>query len=165
MDQQNDKQNEVKQDKEQSQDKEQTELERCKKQCQEYLDGWKRAKADLINYKKDEEKRFKEFAEFVQMEIIRDILNVLDSFYAAVDLPEGVQHIQKQLEDVLKRHGVEEIPVHKAQLLDPNFHEAIGEEESDQEPGTITKEVVKGYTLNGRVIRPAKVKVAKSGND
>ncbi|MEK9186207.1 MAG: nucleotide exchange factor GrpE [Patescibacteria group bacterium] len=143
-------------------------LEECKKQCEEYLNGWKRAKADFINYQKDEAKRFEEMLKFGQGELIRELLGILDSFDLATDLPKGAALIRQQLEEILKRQGVETIPIQSiksgegAQQADPAFHEVIEEIESEEPAGTILEEVVKGYTLNGRVIRPTKVKVAKS---
>ena len=60
------------------------ELTKCKRECGEYLDGWKRAKADLINYKKEETKRFEGISRFSQEILIRDLINVLDSFDLAL---------------------------------------------------------------------------------
>lgn len=132
----------------------------CEKQCQEYLDGWKRAKADFINYQKDEARRFEELFKYGQAELIKELIGVLDSFNLANDLPKGVELIRQQIEDILKKYGVEKINI-SGQLFDPNFHEVIGEIESSEPPNTVIEEAVKGYTLNGRVVRPAKVKVAK----
>lgn len=136
-------------------------LKKCEAERDEYLNGWKRAKADLINYKKEEAQRFNHFAEFSQAEVMRDMVAILDSFSLATDLSEGAIRIRKQMEESLKRNGLEEIAIPPSQAFDPALHEAIKEEESDQPPGTIIEEFAKGYTLNGRVLRPAKVKVAK----
>ena len=64
--------------------KEIDEVLKCQKERDEYLDGWKRAKADLINYKKDEAKRFETIIKFSQEAIIRDLINILDSFDLAI---------------------------------------------------------------------------------
>src|SRR3989344_6824683 len=60
------------------------ELQKCQKEKDEYLDGWKRAKADLSNYKKDEMKRFETVAKFANEAIIRELIAVLDSFDLAL---------------------------------------------------------------------------------
>lgn len=160
-------------------------LEDYKKRAEEYLDGWKRAKADLINYKKEEAKRFEALAKFANERIIRDLLTVLDSFDLAIlafesqiysekedKLTEaeksklisnlkGVYLIRAQLEDVLKNYGLERLSVSLGQKFDPLVHEAVATVESDQPSGTIVEEVEKGYLLHGKLIRPARVKVAK----
>lgn len=143
-------------------------LKKCEAERDEYLNGWKRAKADLINYQKDEVKRFEELAKFSNWELVKDLISVLDGFDFATDLPKGALLIRQQLEEILKRQGLEKIPVQiissggMAQQVDPAFHEVVGEVESDHPAGTIIEEVVRGYVLNGRVIRPAKVRVVKS---
>ena len=62
----------------------QEELEKISKERDEYLDGWRRSKADLINYKKEELKRLEEMAKFGNEEVIRDLISVLDSFELAL---------------------------------------------------------------------------------
>lgn len=143
-------------------------LEKAEKERDEYLSGWKRAKADFINYQKDEAKRFKEIIEFGNQELIKDIIPVLDSFDLGISVLEkegkaekGIYIIRAQLEDVLKKRGLEKIIVSVGQIFDPSLHEAISSVESNQPSGTIIEEVEKGYLLNGRVIRPTRVKVAK----
>src|SRR3989344_1580085 len=82
------------------------ELAKCEKERDEYLDGWKRAKADLANYKKDELKHFEEFAKWSQESLIREVIVVLDSFDLALvssdgdeQSKRGLQLIRNQLED------------------------------------------------------------------
>jgi len=135
-------------------------IKKCEKERDEYLNGWKRARADLINYKKDEQRRFEEIAKYGHADIMNDMMAILDSFSFATDLSEGALRIKQLLEDSLKKQGLEEIEIQGTQVLDPNFHEAVTEEPSDQAPGTIIEEIAKGYILHGRVLRPAKVKVA-----
>lgn len=145
-------------------------LESCKKEKDEYLDGWKRAKADLSNYKKDEQKRLEELIKFGYEEIMRELVRVLDSFELALAswqkpgderAEKGICLIKAQLEDVLKKYGLEPITADPGSQFDPNKHEALLTEASDKPHGTILEEIEKGYRLNGRVIRPARVKVAK----
>ena len=144
-------------------------LEECGKKAEEYLNGWKRAQADLINYKKDETKRLEEAIKFGNSILIRDLLTVLDSFDLAVaaleksgPVDKGIYLIRSQLGDVLKRHGLEKLTVSVGQPFDANLQEAIAEiEGSGKPPNIVVEEVEAGYTLNGRLIRPARVKVSK----
>ncbi len=61
-------------------EKKDKELRKCKKEREEYLDGWKRTKADFINYKKEEVKRFREFAKLSNEALVLELITVLDSF-------------------------------------------------------------------------------------
>ncbi len=146
------------------------ELTKCQKERDEYLDGWKRAKADLINYKKDETKRFEKVVMFSNESLVRELINVLDSFDLALVALEaeddskkekGLYLIRQQLEDLLKRVGLERIIISVGQPFDPGLQEAIASIESDKPAGTVIEEVEKGYLLNGKLIRPARVKVVK----
>src|SRR3989338_1021246 len=144
-------------------------IEKLKQECEEYLDGWKRAKADLANYKKDELKRLEDIARFANEDIIRDLLNILDSFDLALqameksgEVEKGVYLIQNQLEDLLRRRGLEKMDVQEGQMFDPSMQEAVMTVEgSNEKDGLIAESIEKGYTLNGKVVRPAKVKVYK----
>jgi len=163
-------------------------LEKCLKEKEDYLNGWKRAKADLINYQKDEARRFEEVLKFGNIELIKDFIPVLDSFAALErtlegeplasldasrsgrpdnqsgrDLADvvGFRLIRIQLDDLLKKSGLERIITKPGQSFDPAFHESVGEIESGEQPGSIAHEIESGYTLNGRVVRPARVKLAK----
>lgn len=129
----------------------------------EYLDGWKRAKAELINYKKDEIKRFEEVLKFGQESLVTEMLAVLDSFDLALvsEDGKGIRLIKQQLEDILKKYGLEKIKVEAGEIFNPAFHEAVSQVESDKPSGAIIEEIVRGYLLNGKVIRPARVVVAK----
>lgn len=143
-------------------------LEECEKQREEYLNGWKRAKADFINYQKDEAKRLDEAIKFSNEFLIRELLSVLDSFDLSFSmLPEaderlkrGMEIIYAQLENILKKHGLEPIQS-LGEKFDPGLHEALEAVESEKESGTVTEELARGWKLHGRVIRPSKVKVAK----
>jgi len=149
---------------------EESELAKCQKQCDEYLEGWKRAKADLINYKKDEAKRFEAIVKFSNEAMIRDLITVLDSFDLALVALEnegdhktqkGTYLIRQQLEDIMKQQGLEKIIVSVGHPFDPALQEAIATVELDKPSGTVVEEVERGYLLNGKLIRPARVKVAK----
>lgn len=92
---------------------------------------------------------------------------MLDNFERALDqegqgdsFKEGMEMIFKQLGDVLKKSGLAEIPALREEF-DPNFHNAVMSEETDDyESGKVSGVMQKGYTLNGKVIRPSMVKVA-----
>lgn len=140
-------------------------LKKCIVERKEYLDGWQRAKADFVNYRKDETSRFEDMARFVVAGLTQDILPVLDSFDLAIshglpkDVEKGVLLIRSQFIDIMRKRGLEEISG-VGKKFDPEFHEAIGEIESEQEDGTIMEEIQKGYMMKGRVLRPARVKIA-----
>ncbi|MDO8442722.1 MAG: nucleotide exchange factor GrpE [bacterium] len=149
-------------------------LIKCEKEKEEYLNGWKRAKADSINQQKDELKRMEEIMKFANADIIKDLLLVLDSFELSLlatkdpeaknsstsSLREGIEIIYSQLEKILNKQGLEKIKA-LGEKFDPALHEAMLQEESDKESGTILEEMVKGWKLNGKVIRPTKVRIAK----
>ncbi len=143
-------------------------LELVEKERDEYLDGWKRAKADFINYKKDELKRIEIIAKFSNETIIKDLIFVLDSFDLAVEslggeskIEKGVYLIRAQLEDVMRKYGLERIMVSVGSQFDPSLHEAVANVDSKEKSGTVIDEVEKGYMLNGKLIRATRVKVAR----
>lgn len=144
------------------------ELKKCDQEKKEYLDGWQRAKADFINYKKDEAKRFEDIMQFVSRGMIEDILPVLDSFDLALrhgfppEAEKGILLIRVQLMDALKKRGLAEIEVSPGDEFNTGMHESIGEVESDIPSGTIAEEVQKGYVLGDRILRPARVRLSKS---
>lgn len=143
-------------------------LRECQKEKEEYLAGWQRSRADFINFKREEGERFKKFFEVEKTEMILKVLPILDNFEKAAlqqekvnQVVKGFLQIKKQLEDLLKKEGVEEIKA-EGEKFDPNFHQAIEEiEVKDKKSGEILEVVQKGYQLKGRVIRPARVKVAR----
>ncbi len=149
--------------------KEPSELETLKAQCEEYLNGWKRAKADLANSKAEEGKRLTDFAKFVGEAMMKDLTTVLDSLaLAAAAIPEtnearkGILIIQAQLEEVLKKHGLEKITANVGDDFDPAKHEAMAlVDGAGKPPETIAEEIEKGYSLNGKVLKPARVTVTK----
>ncbi len=143
-------------------------ITKYKQERDEYLDGWKRAKADFENYKKDEFRRCSLLIEGEKRRMIARFIKVLDNFNRAESeikdhkedsVVTGVLNIKKQIEALLKEEGVEEI-VALHQEFDPNFHEAVEVLEKEGiESGVVIEEFEKGYTLNGETLRPAKVKV------
>ncbi len=145
------------------------ELQDITKERDEYLNGWKRAKADLINYQKDESKRSEEILKYASLDTVKDLIPVLDSFDFALQAldkegkaEKGMYMIRSQIEDILKRRGLERISVSPGDIFDTRIHEAVGEVSSSHPPGSIAEEVEKGYMLQGRVVRPVRVKLTKS---
>lgn len=145
----------------------QEDVSQVEKERDDYLEGWKRAKADFVNYKKKEEERVNHLVKFSNEQIIKDILQVLDSFDLALEtlkdeaVKKGIFLIRTQLEDALKKHGLEKVMISDGQQFDPSVHEAIASIPSEKPPGTIVDEVERGYMLYGKLIRPARVKVSK----
>jgi len=89
-------------------------------------------------------------------------LPVLDSFELALKESgdKGVFLIKSQIDDVLKKHGLVAMRT-LGEKFNPEFHEAVAEDKSEKESGAILEEFQKGYLLHGKVLRPARVKVAK----
>ncbi len=145
------------------------ELEKLKKQAQEYLDGWKRAKADYLNLKKEMEAQNKEIKEWMSKIMLLPLLGIMDGFEKAFsEVPEnlkndpwvnGVLGIRKQFEDYLTAQRVEPLKS-EGENFDPIKHEAVESVEGG-ESETVAEELQKGYLVNGEVLRPAKVKVYK----
>ena len=132
--------------------------------CEEYLNGWKRAKADFLNYQKDEAKRFETIIKFGNESLLRELITVVDSFdlaLAAHPTEKGFYMVQSQLEDIMKKNGLEKLVVAVGQTFDPALHEAVAEVEATQQANTIVEVVETGYTLHGKLLRPARVKVSK----
>ncbi|MFH1173084.1 MAG: nucleotide exchange factor GrpE [bacterium] len=148
---------------------ENTDLEQVKQQAEEYLNCWKRATADYQNFKKAMEKNQLEFVKYANLALMAELLPILNNFKAAFNcIPEdqkendwikGIECIKKQFEDLMKNLGIEEIKT-IGEKLDPQQHEAVGKEKSEQEEDTIIKEVQPGYRLHDKVIAPAKVIVS-----
>ncbi|MBA7603154.1 Protein GrpE [subsurface metagenome] len=135
-------------------------LKSCEKERGEYLAGWQRAKADLINYRKEQEQKNSAFFKFANETLISEILPVLDSFEQAMkhSKDEGTLQLYNQLKNILKNQGLEEIKA-KGEKFNPEFHESV--EEVKGKKGIIIEELQKGYLLNKKVIRPSKVKIGK----
>lgn len=142
--------------------------------AEEYLNDLKRLQADFENYKKRQVESQKELRGHLIEKLLQDIIPVLDNFRMATGhVPKeaegspwvvGIQYIEKQLEDVLKTHGVEVIPVVEGDVFDPSIHEAIeGEDDRKKEDSpkqeVIAKVLQKGYKIGDRVVRPAKVTI------
>jgi len=133
------------------------ELEKCQQERDEYLNNWKRERADFLNYKRDEVKRLEEFVKFSSETVILETIEIFDDLEkAAKEIgDEGLNQVLNKFQDLLKKYDVERITVEGA--FDPMLHEAVSTEES----GGKLEEVRAGYKMHGRVIRPARVKMTK----
>ncbi len=147
------------------------ELGQAKREAKEYLEGWQRARADYANLKRETENKLQELTAFANAELVKDLLPLADYFrHALASVPkeeagsawvEGIRHIQTKLMEVLAYHGVKELET-VGEKFDPALHEAVGEVEgSGQPPGTVAEEVRGGFTLHGKLLQPARVKVAR----
>lgn len=152
--------------------------------AEEYLNNWKRERADFVNYKKDEAKRVEEFIKFANEGLILELLDVIEeSMVARTQMPKeiqekypewigGVDKIREKGFEFLKGQGVERIKT-IGEKFDPLLHESVeeiapasaegsGKVISDGgESGKVIEEVKPGFTLHGRVIKPARVRITK----
>lgn len=137
---------------------------------QEYLDSWQRAQAEFVNVRKRDEERNKEVIKFANENLILEIIPVLDSFDMAFgnkdswesvskDWRTGVEYIYSQLISVLQNNGIKQInPL--GEKFSPELHEAVEEVAGDKkDEGKIVGVIQKGYSLNDKLIRTAKVRV------
>ena len=138
-------------------------LKLAEEKAKEYLDELQRAKADFVNMRKRDESDKMDFIKFAKSDVVSELIPVLDSFtLAEAHGEEGARPIHKQLLQILKAHGLEEVnPAHE--MFDPKHHEAIGvvPTENPEEDNQILEVVQKGYILSGKTLRPAIVKTGE----
>jgi molecular chaperone GrpE len=131
----------------------------------QYLDSLRRLKAEFDNSRKRQEREKARILESASEKLVQELLPVLDNLDRALesegDIRGGVRATREQLAEVLANEGL--LPVASdGQPFDPNVHEAVmGQPSEDHEEGTVLQTFQRGYLLNGRAIRPAKVVVAK----
>ena len=141
------------------------ELEHIKKEKQEYLDGWQRAKADYVNALKRFEEDKKAAVALGQTKAVLLFMPALDSLARARQsgeaIPAGFEAIAKQLEDAGKAIGLTPIGT-VGEKFDPTLHEALGQDPaaSEADDDTVTAILEPGWKAGEAVIRPAKVRVA-----
>lgn len=138
----------------------------------DYKDKYLRQLAEVENARKRMQKEKQEAVRYAIDNLLSDIIAPLDSLENALKCADGMsgdvknwamgfQMILAQFHDVLKNEGVEAF-VSVGKTFDPHMHEAVEmEERDDVSEGTILQEYVKGYRCGDRIIRPARVKVAK----
>ncbi len=145
-------------------------LNEAQQQIEELNERVVRLTADYDNYRKRAQRDKIEARQFANQGILEKLLPVLDNFEMAIiavkdadpSVRDGVQMIYDQLLSVLKAEGVEPVDAVGKQF-DPNLHEAISQEESDEvEEGEVISQIQRGFILNNRLVRPARVVVAKA---
>ncbi|MFA6397302.1 MAG: nucleotide exchange factor GrpE [Candidatus Paceibacterota bacterium] len=148
-------------------------LKDCKKEKQEYLDGWQRSRADFTNFKQEEGKRLEEMARYSKEKIIEELIPVLDSFDMAFSNKEawekvdqnwrvGVEYIYNQLISVLEKNGIKQINEVGIEF-DPKIHHSteIIKAEKESDDHKVVEIIQKGFIMGNKVLRPANVKVYK----
>ena len=141
------------------------ELEATRLERDQYLDALRRLKAEFENSRKRQERERARILSMASERLVQELLPVLDNLDRALeaggDIREGVQATREQLAEVLGKEGL--LPVASdGQPFDPNVHDAVmGQPSEEHEDGTIIQTFQRGYLLNGKPIRPAKVVVAK----
>jgi len=144
------------------------ELEAAKKERQEHLDGWQRAKADYVNALKRFEEEKKAVADQALAKAVKALLPAYDALERAKEagaLPEGFAGIAKQLESAFAGFGIAPVGA-IGEAFDPVRHEALGTDPTDEEAkdDTVTAVLEKGYAIGDAVLRPARVRVAQFGS-
>jgi len=141
----------------------------------DYYDQLLRLRAEFDNYRKRINKEREEYQQAAREEVIYGLLGIIDNFERAIKaadetkslkgVSEGVKLIHKQLSDFLSNYGVNAIEA-EGKKFDPEYHEAVGHEESDKHgEDIVAEEILKGYTFKDKVLRPSMVKVAKKKNN
>jgi molecular chaperone GrpE len=147
------------------------ELAESQSKASEYLDGWQRARAEFANYKKRMEREQSQAYQAAAGNILKRYLEILDDLDRALkNRPEeaegsawasGIELIYNKLLTLLENEGVKQFQS-EGMVFDPNFHEAVTSEESENyESGQIIEVLQQGYMLGDRVLRPAAVRVAR----
>jgi molecular chaperone GrpE len=145
------------------------ELEKIKKERDEYKDKYIRKLAEFDNYRKRIEKEREEYYCYPTADVIRLLLPVIDSFECAMNLEckleeshikEGMELIYKQMMNILQSLGLETISA-LGEQFDPNIHQAVAREDTKEyKNNEVIEEMQKGYTFRDKLLRPAIVKVA-----
>jgi molecular chaperone GrpE len=148
------------------------ELETLKKDCNDYKDKYLRLLAEMENTRKRLQKERQELIQYALQNVIVDFLNPIDHMENALNytdqMPDQVKHwaigfkmILEQFKDVLVGQGVQSFKSLGTEF-NPHSHEAVEMIETDEQPsGTVVEESIKGYKMGDKIIRPARVKVAK----
>ena len=137
-------------------------------QTKELEDRYLRLAAEFDNFRKRTARDFQALVKSANERLILELLELRDNFERALSnsagnaesFRQGIELIAGQLDAVLKKEGVEELKV-EGQPFDPSTSEAIAHMESERPEGEVLQVLTRGYSLNGRVLRPAGVVVAK----
>ncbi len=141
--------------------------------AQRNLDGWQRAQASFQNYRRRTEAQKEEWQATANAGLLLRLLPILDDFKRALDnVPEaiedhkwldGIRLVKQKLENLLNQENVTPIDVKPGDTFDPNYHEAILHQETEEfEDGEIVAEVQRGYLQGEKLLRPSRVVVAKA---
>ena len=141
------------------------ELETARRERDEYLDSMRRMKAELENSRKRQERERTRLVQLASERLVRELLPVLDNLERALevegDIREGVEATREQLLAILEQEGLAPV-ASDGESFDPTVHEAVmGQPSEEHEEDTVIMTLERGYVLNGKPIRPAKVVVAK----
>jgi molecular chaperone GrpE len=141
------------------------ELETARRERDEYLDDMRRMKAEMENARKRLERDRARYVQLAAERLVRELLPVLDNLERALDIEGdvrgGVKATRDQMLTVLEGAGLEPV-LSDGESFDPAVHEAVmGQPSEEHEEDTVIQTLERGYLLNGRPIRPAKVIVAK----
>ncbi len=144
-------------------------IAQLKQERDELRDQALRARAEFANYQKRAKQQADADRAYAVGSLAKDLLDPLDNLDRAIEalrakgaegITAGLDMVQKQLHEIMAKHGVEPIAAH-GQPFDPNLHEAILQQPSLEHPeGTVVAEMSKGYTIRDRVLRPSKVAVS-----
>lgn len=146
-----------------------TRAETAEQERATFLDLLKRTQADFENYQKRIRRDLEQERRYAHKPLAADLLPALDNLERALNaaqqagengpLAQGVALVYSQLLDALKRHGITPIEA-EGQLFDPNVHQAVMQQPSDQPPHTVVQVLEQGYMIHDFVLRPARVVVA-----
>lgn len=144
------------------------ELEQCQQDAAQWKDKAARIFADFENYKKRMEKEQASWIQTAQLSMLKDLLTVIDNFDRALstkndaqtDVYAGIEMIYKSVVQLLQKYGVKEFTEYTT--FDPELHEALMDVQSpDHQSGQIVQVLEKGFMIKDKVLRPAKVMIAK----
>lgn len=143
------------------------ELEAARAERDEHLDSLKRLRAEFENTRKRHEREREKILHSAAEKLVKELLPVVDNLDRALevegDIREGVRSTRDQLVNVLNEEGLSPV-ASDGETFDPNVHEAVmGQPSEEHEDGTVIQTFERGYLLNGKPIRPAKVVVARQG--
>lgn len=148
-----------------------SEYDKLVREAADYKDKFVRLFAEFDNARKRMERERVDFVKYANGELLAQFLSILDDLERSVDAAKakhedyeaflkGIEMVMAHVYEMLKKNNVKPIEA-KGKMFDANFHEALMQEETDKfKEGTVVEEFQKGYTLDGKVIRTAKVKVA-----
>jgi len=145
-------------------------LKEAQEEAVKNLDGWQRAQAEFINYRKRVERDQARIYEDATVRVIKNILPLMDDLKRALqnapsegeagEWATGIELVYRKMQTILEGEGVTHMDV-EGQMFDPNLHEAISQSESpDHESGQIIEVIQQGYMIGDRVLRAALVRVA-----